>query len=625
MKKYIILSVLLFNIFNTVLAQRTITGQITDSRGEAMIGASIVIKGTTIGTLTDINGVYSLRIPKDSVILVFSLVGYGTKEIPTNKSNIIDVDFEDSILQEVVVVGYGVQREKKAITGAISQAISGRSAGVSINNRSTKGALNKNKNIRNNDPINRENYTHYQENIFNTPKDVPYSTFSIDVDKTSYTNARRFINDGKMPPKDAVRIEEMINYFDYHLAPPTDNNPIAVSSEMGVCPWNKEHYMMKVDLQAQKMDYKQSPSNNLVFLIDVSGSMQSPDKLALLKEAFKILTNQLRENDYVSIVTYAGNAGLVLEPTSGANKKTILDALEKLEAGGSTAGGEGIELAYEIAENNYDPKGNNRVILATDGDFNVGVSTTSELERLIVEKRDKDIFLSVLGFGDGNFNDGGMETLADKGNGNYFYIDNIKEAEKVFTKELTGTIITIARDVKFQIEFNPSLVQSYRLIGYENRKLNDDDFNNDKKDAGEMGAGNSVTALYEIIPKGVKTSENETADIDPLRYQTSKNTPQSKSDEWIFIKLRYKKPLKLKSTLITQSVTLKPLDLDKTSDNFRFAAAVAAWGQLLRDSKYNENFNFQKVLDLAKSAKGSDTEGYRQEFIDLVKKAIRVK
>ena len=624
MKKYIISAVLFLSIFSMLSAQKTISGIVKDDDGQPLVGASIVLKGTSIGTITDVDGKYSITVPKENMTIVVSFVGFGSMEIPIGSQKTIHVSLKAALLEEVVVVGYGIQT-KRSMTGSISKALSGRLSGVSINNQAIKGNLKRHKKNKDKDPTNRDNYNHYEENDFNTPKDAPYSTFSIDVDKTAYTHARRLINEGQMPPKDAVRIEEMINYFDYHLPTPTDKNPVAISTEMGTCPWNKEHYLMKVDLQAQKMSYNESPSNNLVFLIDVSGSMSGSDRLELLKQAFKILVNQLRPNDYVSIVTYAGAAGLVLDATSGSEKETILKALDNLESGGSTAGGVGIELAYQIAEDNYNPEGNNRVILATDGDFNVGVSTTSELEHLIVEKREKNIFLSVLGVGAGNFNDGGMETLADKGNGNYFYLDNLKEAEKVFTKELTGTILTVARDVKFQIEFNPLLVQSYRLIGYENRKLNDEDFNNDKKDAGELGAGNSVTAFYEIIPQGVKLTENETTAVDPLHFQSEKNIPTIKSDDWIFIKLRYKKPLKFKSTLITQSVTQKPLDLDKTSDNFRFAAAVAGWGQILRDSKYKGNFNFKEVIDLANGLKGSDTEGYRQEFIDLVEKSMSIK
>lgn len=615
MKKQILLIALfILNAFMGLSAQRIITGKVISTDDNLpLVGASIVLKGTKTGTLTDINGLFSLKITHENMTLVIAYIGFLTKEVAIGTDSVFNISLDgNSILNEVVVIGYSSQR-KREMTGAVSTTLSGRVAGISIT-KQTKI-----------EPPSHEKYKKYDENGFKTPQNAPYSTFSIDVDKTAYTNARRYIRDGGLPPKDAVRIEEMINYFNYQLPSPTDKHPIAVSSELGICPWNKAHHLLKVDLQAQRINYDETPANNLVFLIDVSGSMQSVDKLELLKKAFKILTNQLREKDYVSIVTYAGSAGLVLEPTRGSNKKAILNALNKLEAGGSTAGGEGIELAYQVAEDNFISGGNNRVILASDGDFNVGVSSASELEALIEQKRENDIYLSVLGFGQGNYNDEGMETLADKGNGNYFYIDSEKEAEKVFTKELTGTIVTVARDVKFQIEFNPNLVQSYRLIGYENRHLNDEDFNNDKKDAGEMGAGNSVTALYEIVPKGVKSSENERTQVDTLRYQANQNSSQSLSNELVFVKLRYKKPLKFKSTLITQSILNEPLNLDKTSDNFRFAAAVAAFGQILRGSEYGKDFNLKNVLHLAEAAKGADTEGYRQEFIDLVQKAMHFK
>jgi Ca-activated chloride channel homolog len=621
MKKTMLFMALFLSLANLVLAQRTITGTVYDEAKDILVGASVVVEGTSIGVVTDINGHYSIVVPKDKTTLVFSFVGYTTKQVKIGHKNTIDLIFDPSTaLQEVVVIGYGVQRRKE-VTGAVSnvttQSLSGRAAGVSINQKNKKKDKKQ-------DPTNSEKYSHKAENDYKNPKKEPLSTFSIDVDKAAYANVRRYLNDNTMPPKDAVRIEEMINYFDYKLPQPTTEHPVAVQSEVGICPWNKAHYLMKVDVQAVKKQYSEAPANNFVFLIDVSGSMSSPDKLGLLKDAFKVLVTNLRAKDYVSIVTYAGNAGLVLDATSGSEKETILDALNRLESGGSTAGGQGIELAYKVAEENFDKQGNNRVILATDGDFNVGVSSTEDLENLIVSKRENDIFLSVLGFGTGNINDEGMETLADKGNGNYFYIDNLKEANKVFDKELTGTILTVAKDVKFQIEFNPLAVESYRLVGYENRLLNDEDFNDDKKDAGEIGAGNSVTALYEIIPKGVLMTDSEDKRKDALRYQTTEMVAQNNAKELAFVKMRYKKPLRFKSSLLSQSIDNQILSLEKTSDNFRFAAAVAAFGQVIKESAYKGDFDYRKIIDLAESAKGSDTEGYRQEFINLVEKCIEI-
>jgi Ca-activated chloride channel homolog len=617
MKKTMLFVALFLSLANLVLAQRTITGTVTDSENkEPLVGATVVLKGTKIGTLTDVDGHYSLKIsPKsNAVTLVFAFTGYTNKEVAVGQSDSIDIALEGgSLLQEIVVTGYAIQHKSLQVTGSVSTVTSSDMSRISSKKKPKKQ-----------EPIGTEKYSHKAENDYKNPKKEPLSTFSIDVDKAAYANVRRYINDNAMPPKDAVRIEEMINYFDYKLPQPTTEHPVAVQSEVGICPWDKTHYLMKVDVQAVKKQYSEAPANNFVFLIDVSGSMSSPDKLGLLKDAFMVLVTNLRAKDYVSIVTYAGNAGLVLDATSGSEKETILEALNRLESGGSTAGGQGIELAYKVAEENFDKQGNNRVILATDGDFNVGVSSTEDLENLIVSKRENNIFLSVLGFGTGNINDEGMETLADKGNGNYFYIDNLKEANKVFDKELTGTILTVAKDVKFQIEFNPLAVESYRLVGYENRLLNDEDFNDDKKDAGEIGAGNSVTALYEIIPKGVSMTDSEDKRKDALRYQTTEMVAQNNAKELAFVKMRYKKPLRFKSSLLSQSIDNQILSLEKTSDNFRFAAAVAAFGQVIKESSYKGDFDYRKIIDLAESAKGSDTEGYRQEFINLVEKAMKI-
>ena len=464
---------------------------------------------------------------------------------------------------------------------------------------------------------NTEEYDAIHENIFQEALKNPLSTFSIDVDAASYSNIRRFINNGSLPPKDAVRIEEMVNYFDYDYAQPKDEHPFAVHMEISTAPWNDKHRLIHIGLQGKKIPTENLPPSNLVFLLDVSGSMAEPNKLPLVKNSFRMLVDQLRDEDRVAIVVYAGAAGVVLEPTSGSNKKDIIAALDRLEAGGSTAGGEGIRLAYTLAKEHFKENGNNRVIIATDGDFNVGESSNAAMERLIEEKRKDGIFLTVLGYGMGNYKDSKMETLADKGNGNYAHIDNISEARKVLVNEFGGTLFTIAKDVKLQVEFNPTKVQAYRLIGYENRMLKSEDFNNDKKDAGDLGSGHTVTALYEIIPVGVKS---EFFNIDALKYSTTTVNPSAEtSNELMTIKLRYKNPNEEQSKLIVHPLTDSNTELAKTSENFRWSASVAAFGMLLRESEFVNGFTYDQILSMAQSARGSDEEGYRVEFINMVK------
>jgi Ca-activated chloride channel homolog len=464
----------------------------------------------------------------------------------------------------------------------------------------------------------REGYNRIYDNSYQRASNNPLSTFGIDVDTASYSNIRRFINSGVMPPKDAVRLEELINYFTYDYPQPKGDRPFSINTEVANAPWNPQHKLVHIGLQGKSISTRNLPPNNLVFLIDVSGSMNSPDKLPLVKASLKYLVSELRAKDSVTIVVYAGAAGLVLPPTPGNQKEKILDSIDKLEAGGSTAGGAGIQLAYKVARENSIKQGNNRVILATDGDFNVGVSSDGELVRMIEEKREQGVFLSVLGFGTGNLQDAKMEQLADKGNGNYAYIDSLLEAKKVLVTQMGGTLLTIAKDVKIQVEFNPAKVQAYRLVGYENRVLQNQDFNDDKKDAGELGAGHSVTAIYEIIPVGV-ASDVKLPEVDPLKYQPNPaTTSASQTDELMQVKLRYKKPNETVSQLITQSIMDKPVKLENASANFRFAAAVAAFGMVLRDSEYKGAANFDEVLRLANQAKGEDREGYRAEFIRLV-------
>lgn len=463
--------------------------------------------------------------------------------------------------------------------------------------------------------FNTETYDYITENTFKKTIDHPLSTFSIDVDKASYANVRRFLNNSQMPYKDAVRIEEMINYFDYNYPKPKGEEPFSTYLEIGTCPWNSKNQLLLIGIQGKSMDEKEIPASNLVFLIDVSGSMMPENKLPLLKKSFRILVEKLRPQDKVAIVVYAGAAGLVLPSTPGNEKEKILAAIDKLMAGGSTAGGEGIKLAYDIALKNFIPYGNNRIILASDGDFNVGVSSTSELERLIESKRDLGIYLTILGFGMGNYKDSRFETLSNKGNGNYFYIDNILEANKVFDHELWGTLFTIANDVKIQIEFNPAKVKEYRLIGYENRLLNKEDFNNDKKDAGDIGSGHCVTALYEIIPADGTPTES---DVDPLNYQTVKTIP---SNDIMTLKIRYKKPGESLSKLIVSKVSEKDLQVKNNSDKFLLASAVAEFGMLLRDSEYKGNATYDSVKELIDKSKMQDKYGYINELLSLVDKA----
>jgi Ca-activated chloride channel homolog len=465
-----------------------------------------------------------------------------------------------------------------------------------------------------------ESYQATVENKFQNPKTDPLSTFSVDVDAASYSNIRRYINGGQLPPKYAVRIEEMINYFNYNLPAPTNNEPVAIHTELSSAPWNPQHRLLRIGLKARIVETAKLPPSNLVFLVDVSGSMSAANKLPLVQSSLKMLADQLRPQDKVAIVVYAGAAGMVLPPTPGSQKTVIKDAIDRLQAGGSTAGGEGIKLAYQTARANFLKEGNNRVILATDGDFNVGASSDQDMEQLIEQERKSGVFLSVLGYGMGNYKDSKMETLADKGNGNYAYIDNITEARKTLVSEFGGTLFTIAKDVKLQLEFNPAKVAAYRLIGYENRMLAKEDFNNDMKDAGDMGTGHNVTALYEVIPVGV--NDQYANPVDALKYQKpEKAATTAATDEMLTIKFRYKEPAGTVSKLSQAVVMDKPLKLAATSEDFRFAASVAEVGLLLRDSEFKQNAGYEEAIKRARAAKGNDAEGYRAEFIKLAESA----
>ncbi len=579
-----VIFLLLFSTFlNIPVDSEVISGTVTDENQHPLPGVNVLVEGTSTATQTNYDGEYQIKAQKGDV-LVFSYLGYKTSKIKVRDQKVIDVSLtpDNTALQEIVVLGLADQSELR-IRG-VSSPLSPQS----------------------------ESYKEIEENIFKSVNTAPLSTFSIDVDKASYSNVRRMINNGQKVHKDAVKIEEMVNYFSYDYSQPTGKHPFAIHTDVATTPWNKDTRLVKIALQGKNIPLENVPASNLVFLLDVSGSMNSPNKLPLLKSAFKLLTNQLREQDKVAIVVYAGAAGLVLPPTKGSDKQAIFEALDNLSAGGSTAGGEGINLAYEIAQENFIKGGNNRVILATDGDFNVGASSDRAMGDLIEEKRETGIFLTALGFGMGNYQDSKLETLAQKGNGNHAYIDTMQEAKRVLGTEFGGTIYTIAKDVKIQVEFNPARVQAYRLIGYENRLLNDEDFNDDEKDAGELGSGHTVTALYEVIPVGVESEYLK--DIDDLKY-TEKNI-KSGSDELLTVKFRYQKPEGSSSILITETLKDKVQPMD---EDFQFASAVALFGMKLRESEFTNNAKNDLIISLAEAGRGEDREGYRAEFIRLVK------
>lgn len=609
MKKLLLplLMLMVMGFQESFAAVKTITGMVTDkANGKGLPGVMVSLPTGKTYTRTDKDGRYSISVAEDAERLSFSYIGYKTLTVKIGKSYNLNVVMEqsDQSLNEVVVVGYGTMKKSKMVGAAPANImIRGMASGIWVGPER-----------------NTESYAGISENGFRNPGKNPLSTFAVDVDAASYSNVRRFINNGGMPPKDAVRIEEMINYFDYEYPQPKGNDPVNIVTEIADAPWNANHKLVQIGLQGKKIPTDNLPASNLVFLIDVSGSMNQPNKLPLLVASFKLLTAQLRPEDKVAIVVYAGNSGLVLPSTPGNEKAKIKEALNKLSAGGSTAGGAGIQLAYQVATDSFIKGGNNRIILATDGDFNVGASSDKDMESLIEEKRKSGVFLTVLGYGMGNMKDSKMETLADKGNGNYAYIDNISEARKVLINEFGGTLFTIAKEVKLQLEFNPDKVQAYRLIGYENRLLQDRDFNDDKKDAGEMGSGHTVTALYEIIPAGIKS--NFLDSVDKLKYQPNKTPARGNgSAEMLTVKLRYKTPDGHTSKLISKAVIDQSAPFSHTSNNFRFAAAVAEFGMLLRQSEFKQEASYDQLIGIAENAKGKDKEGYRSEFIKLAKSA----
>lgn len=577
-----------------------ITGQVTDAKNnEPLNGVLITNQYTQVTSISNAKGYYTIKATKGTS-LSFTLDGYLPKEVK------VDATKQPLNIQLTAIPSHPITdlelNEEVVHNAAAPTVIRGVNPMIS-------------KTIRHPfpQPKNTEHYAKIKDNTFLQVRYKPLSTFSIDVDKASYSNVRRMINNGSKIPKDAVKVEELINYFDYDYAQPRGKDPISIATKLSAAPWNAQHQLLKIGLQGKTVALENIPASNLVFLIDVSGSMSSPNKLPLLKSAFKILVEQLRTKDKVSIVVYAGAAGLVLPPTSGSEKETIIAALDGLKAGGSTAGSEGIKLAYDTAQEHFIKNGNNRVIIATDGDFNVGPYKDSEMEDLIVKKRESGVFLSCLGFGMGNYKDSKMELLADKGNGNHAYIDTMQEAQRILGTEFGGTMYTIAKDVKLQLEFNPSLVQAYRLIGYENRLLNDEDFVDDTKDAGELGSGHTVTALYEIIPTGVESPYMKT--IDSLKY-TQTQTRSNFDNELVTVKFRYKQPDKNKSKEIVHAVSGK---VEKADTDFNFAAAVAMWGMYLRDSEYLNGASKEQIINLVEQNKGKDPQGYRAELVRLIK------
>jgi len=624
MKKIVLLMMLFASLTGFKQGNsRRISGRVYDgSNKQPLPGVSVAVAGTNVNAATDMQGFYAINVPDGYNRLSYSFVGYQSQTIIIGKKDTINVflDGNNKSLNEVIVsIGYGsVKKEykRRRVTGSPNAEIMiDEAVGNSV---ATVAAPNPGLPIAPTDPGD-ESYKGITENGFNNAKDVPLSTFSVDVDGASYSNVRRYINGGQLPPADAVRIEEMLNYFNYNLSGPENGGPVAIHTELSSAPWNPKHRLLRIGLKAKTVPEDKLPPSNLVFLLDVSGSMSADNKLPLVKASMKMLVDELRPQDKVTIVAYAGQAGLVLKPTMGDKKVSIDSAIDLLNADGSTNGGEGIKLAYKFARENYMPAGNNRIIMATDGDFNVGPSSDEDMETLITREKESNVALSIMGVGMGNLKDSKMETLADKGNGNYFYIDNITEARKALISEFGGTLFTVAKDVKLQVEFNPAKVQAYRLIGYEDRLLNKEDFNNDKKDAGDMGSGQTVTALYEIVPAGIK--DDYVGTVDALKYQKADPAPVNTSDELLTIKFRYKQPQSMESKMSEAVVKDEPETFNNTTTDFKFTAGIAEFGMLLRDSQYKQKATYDEAITIARSGKGEDNDGYRAEFIKLAESA----
>jgi Ca-activated chloride channel homolog len=627
-----------------------VVGRVT-SNGRAVHGASISVAGRATSTISASDGRYALTVmragQRDRVTLLARSIGYQPWQRAVDLvGDTVRVDIalgqSTTTLEEVVVANAPQARQEasRAATDSRRADVTGATASVGIaapapttmtKTRARAYDTTVPHGIRRaREPWNTEAYDRIDENPFRPVSIAPLSTFSVDVDRASYANVRRFLNQGTLPPKDAVRIEELVNYFPYGDAAPSSRDvPLRITTELAAAPWNARHDLLRVALRAREVDMRRAPAANLVFLVDVSGSMQGPGRLPLVKQSLALLVNELREEDRVAIVVYAGAAGLALPSTPGSDKQRILAALEGLEAGGSTAGGAGIRLAYDVARRNFVRGGNNRVILCTDGDFNVGASSDGALVDLIEQRRTEGAFLTILGFGMGNYKDSKMEKLANAGNGNYGYIDDLLEARKMLVREMGGTLVTVAKDVKLQVEFNPAHVRAYRLLGYEDRLLRDEDFANDAKDAGEVGAGHIVTALYEIVrtdaPLDVSLPET-----GALRYQRPPapvSSPAddrlrvSPDDELLHVAMRYKEPDGESSRLVTHPVLARRR---APSESMRFASAVAGFGMLLRGSKYAGSLTWPQVVELARGARGDDRDGYRADFIRLAELASEI-
>ena len=597
-----------------------IMGFVRDGRGAPVVHAQVQVTGTALSALSDTAGAYLIpAVPAGPVTVRAAHAGYAPAEsggtVRAGGTLTLNFTLASGGKPKELAEDQDARRQAAPRTEAlksVDQAMR-RDAGAFMGlglvapANAWPGPA---------EPFNTEAYNVVNENRFLGAASNPLSTFSIDVDAASYSNVRRFLSQGALPPQDAVRLEELVNYFPYRYPDRSGRHPFAVSTEVAQTPWAPEHRLVRIGLQARRVATRDLPPSNLVFLIDVSGSMESPDKLPLVQQAFRALVRELRPEDRVAIVVYAGAAGLVLPPTSGSDKATILEAIDRLHAGGSTAGGAGIKLAYDVAREHFDAEGNNRVILATDGDFNVGVSSDAEMVRLIERRREEGTFLTVLGFGTGNLKDSKMEQMADKGNGHYAYIDSFREAQKVFVQEFGGTLFTVAKDVKIQVEFNPARVQSYRLLGYENRLLAKEDFKDDRKDAGELGSGHSVTALYEVVPVG---AEPVALTDDSLTYQQVALRPGARhSGELLTVRVRYKDPKGSTSRLLETPVNDRT---DTASEDMRFASAVAEFALLLWDSEHKGQASWEQVLSLARGARGEDEQGYRGEFVGMVETA----
>jgi Ca-activated chloride channel family protein len=586
-----------------------VAGVVVDSSGSTLTGATVeLMSGRRVvrTATTDENGAFAFdNVPRGSYQLRVRLTGFtqltqplslGTDAPPPLRLTLAVV----AVAEAVAVPKYAARADALNAAAAPPATLGGMVGGL-------QGIMAPPR-----QRFNTESYDRIDENGYRRVADHPLSTFSIDVDTASYANVRRFLSDGTLPPADAVRIEELVNYFHFSYPHPRSDAPFSVTTEVAVCPWNTKHRLALVGLQTRPIDSERTPPRNLVFLLDVSGSMDQADKLPLVKTAMRMLVDTLTVNDRVAIVVYAGDSGLALASTPGDRKVAIKQAIEELAAGGSTNGAQGIKLAYDTAAEHFIKDGINRVILATDGDFNVGVTNEGDLTRLIETQRARGIFLSVLGVGTGNLKDSTMEKLADRGNGNYAYLDSVMEARRVLVAEAGATLVTVAKDVKIQVEFNPKTVGAYRLIGYENRLLANEDFNNDKKDAGEIGAGHAVTALYEIVAPG---EDLDTPSVDPLKYQRPPAAAASSSDELMTVKLRYKTPTADKSQLLSVPV---PNRVVEPSSNLGFAAAVAEFGFLLRKSEHKGQATWTSARALAQKHRGEDPEGYRSEFLRLI-------